>query len=355
MLSYNNITIDTVSEKAGVSKTTVSRYLNEKYEHMSEETKLRIKNVIEELEYRPNIVARNLKSKKTGLIGVILSDVANPVAVHLIKGVIDHCTQEGYQVVTASSDEKSSKEKEYILSMVDRQVEGLIVNTVDYNDYSLLKSLKSKGVSIVLADRTINENSLDMVTTDNYAITRTTIKTLYNMGFDVVALFSSNLLKSNVRLLRYNAFLDESKTYVPNPEKLAYILHEDVEGQHQYKCALDDFVQKNIGKKMAVFASTPMALLNVLNAAHELKLIIPRDLGVCGYDNLNWTKLISGGISVVEQPFYEVGVESAKILIQRIRGEISETAKYIELKSRLILRNSTNMENMTNMIYKCEK
>ena len=341
MLSHNNITIDTVSEKAGVSKTTVSRFLNEKYEHMSEETKLRIKNVIEELEYRPNIVARNLKLKKTGLIGVILSDVANPVAVHLIKGIIDHCTQEGYQVVTASSDEKSSKEKEYILSMVDRQVEGLIVNTADYNDFSLLKSLKSKGISIVLADRTINENSLDMVTTDNYAATRTTIKTLYNMGFDVVSLFSSNLLKSNVRLSRYNAFLDESKSYIPNPEEVAYILSED--GQHPCKCALEDFIRKNAEKKMAVFASTPMALLNLLSAAHELNLNIPKDLGVCGYDNLVWTKLISGGISVVEQPFYEVGVESARILIQRIRGEIPETAKYIELKSRLILRNSTNI------------
>ena len=337
----DTVTIAVVSEAAGVSKTTVSRYLNGKYEHMSEKTKKRIQSVIEELNYRPNAIARSLKSQKTGLIGVIVSDVTNPVTVQLIKGIIDHSTHEGYQVVTASSSEKPAKEREYILSMMDRQVEGLIVIVADYNEFDLLESLRAKGANIVLADRTINKPVFDVVTTDNYAMTKHALKTLYGLGFEVVGLFSSDLLRSNVRLARYNAFLNQSREHIQNPEDFAYVLRGDQE--EGYKKSLADFMAKCAGKKAAAFASTPMAMLNLLGAVHELGLKIPEDLGVCGYDNLHWTRLISGGITVIEQPFYEVGVESAKMLIKRIRNEIKDGPQYIELNSRLILRNSTRI------------
>jgi len=341
-MKQEHITIDVVSQMAGVSKTTVSRYLNQKYEHMSEKTKQKIKDVIEELDFRPNTLARNLKSQKTGLIGVIVADIANPVTIQLIKGIIDHCTSEGYQVLTSSSDEDIVKEKEYIFSMVDRQVEGLIMSIVDYNELDVLQNLKEKGVNIVLADRTISKPILDVVTTDNYEMTKVAIRSLYKMGYEVVSLFSSDLLRSNVRLDRYNAFIRETREHLnaPEPRELAYLFNSDKE--EEYKKALTDFVEKYQGRKIAAFASTPMALLNLVGAAHELNIRIPEDMGVFGYDNLQWTKLLSGGISVIEQPFYEVGVESAKMLIKRIRGEEEGGPKYIELKSKIILRNSTN-------------
>jgi len=335
------VTIGKVSELAGVSKTTVSRYLNGKYEHMSEKTKNRIRAVIEELDYRPSVIARGLKSQKTGLIGVIVSDITNPVTIHLIKGIIDYCTQEGYQVVTASSDENPAKEREYILSMTDRQVEGLVVSIADYNEYELLESLRGRGANIVLADRTINKPIFDTITTDNYAMTKHAIKTLYELGYEAVGFFSSDLLRSNVRLARYNGFLNQSKEYILSPEKLVYIVRDNMEDG--FKKSLKDFMAAWAGKKAAAFAPTPMAMLNLLGAAHELGLKIPEDLGVCGYDNLHWSSLISGGISVIEQPFYEVGIESAKMLIKRIRKEMDDGPQYVELNSRLILRNSTNI------------
>lgn len=339
----NHVTIDDVSIRAGVSKTTVSRYLNGKYEHMSKKTKLKIEGIIDELDYRPNMIAKSLKSKKTGLIGVIVSDVTNPVTVTLIKGIIDYCTQQGYQVVTASSDEKTQNEEEYVMSMVDRQVEGLIVNIVDYHQYTHLESLVKKGVKIVLADRTISEPVIDMVTTDNYAMTCKTIKKLYALGYDIVSLFSSNLLMSNVRLSRYNAFLDESAQHISDPSRFVYLFNEDREDD--YKRALEQFLSMYAvsGKKVAIFAATPMALSNLLGAAYELGIKIPEDLGICAYDNLPWTKFVNGGITVVNQPFYEVGVESAKILIKRIQHGVLDDPKYVELKSQLILRNSTNI------------
>ncbi|MCL2015720.1 MAG: LacI family transcriptional regulator [Defluviitaleaceae bacterium] len=343
-MNDSKITIDTVSKMAGVSKATVSRYLNKKYEHMSEQTRLHIKDIIEDLGYRPNIIARNLKTKTTKLIGVIVSDITNPVTVHLIKGVMSYCAKQGYQVITASSDESLEKEREYILSMVDRQVDGLIINVIDYNEYGLLDTLKQDGVNIVLADRTINKALFDTVTTDNYSASKMLVEKLYSMGYDTVALFSSDLLKSNVRLSRYKAFLAESRFHTTSdPLRTTYIFQNDLEDE--YKAALQDFIANTPNKRRAVFASTPMALLNLVNAAYELHLNIPEDLGVCGYDNLTWTKLIGGGITVVEQPFFDVGAESANLLLRRINSELTGPPKYIELKSKLILRNSTQIKS----------
>jgi len=340
-MQTNTVTIGKVSQVAGVSKTTISRYLNGKYEHMSEKTRTRIEAVIKELDYRPSPVARGLKSHKSGLIGVIVSDITNPVTAQLIKGIMDCATAEGYQVIAASSDENPVKEREYIQSMTDRQVEGLIMVVADYNQTELLESLAVKGVPIVLADRPINRPVFDTVTTDNYSMTQQAVKTLYSMGYEAVALFSSDLLKSNVRKARHDAFIAASREYVQNPEDLVYVISQGVE--NGYRQSVDVFLGKSFGKKIAAFASTPMAMLGLLGAAHELGLRIPEDLGVMGFDNFHWTRLISGGITVIDQPFYEVGVESASLLIERIKNELMGEPKYIELKSKLILRKSTSI------------
>jgi len=341
-MKNKNITIDIVSKEANVSKTTISRYLNGKFEHMSEETRERIKSVIDELEYRPNVIAQNLKSKKTGLIGVIVSDITNPFVSILIKGIIDVCTKEGYQVITASSNEIMEKEVEYIKSMIDRQVEGLIVNTTGNNE-DFLRSLKDKGIKVVLADRPMNQCVLDTVTTDNYEMTIKSIRSLYNCGFDKVALFSNQIFESNVRVARYNAFIKASKDYVDKPNSLIYILDNNTE--EEYKKSLLDFINRYPNEKVAIFTVNGVTTLNLLKASKNLNLKAPEDFGLCGYDDWDWAKLIGNGISAVSQPSYDVGVESAKILIGRIKNHIlQKKPMYVELKSKLILRGSTNMK-----------
>jgi LacI family kdg operon repressor len=139
--------------------------------------------------------------------------------------------------------------------------------------------------------------------------------------------------------------LNQSKQHIKNPSDLLYIFTN--ENEDEYKKALQEFITKHRGKKIAAFSATPMALLNLIGATYALNLSIPEDLGILGYDNLHWTRLIGGGISVIDQNFYDVGIESAKLLIKRIRGKASgksnEKCKYIELESKLVLRNSTKI------------
>jgi LacI family kdg operon repressor len=128
------ITISDVAKASGVSKTTISRYLNGKYEYMSQDTRKRIQTIIEELKYRPSNVAKTLKSNKSGLIGVIIADIASQFSSILLKGIGDVCKANGYQVMISNVDNDPEKEREYIQSLMDNRVEGIIVNTTGYDD-----------------------------------------------------------------------------------------------------------------------------------------------------------------------------------------------------------------------------
>jgi len=338
-----NVTIDFVSKKAGVSKTTVSRFLNGKFEHMSAKTREKVRKVIEDLDYTPNNAVRHIKPKQKGLIGVVVPDMTSPVYADFFKGVRHECESRGYQVVIASSEDNVEKESKTIQSLVDNNIGGLIVDIVDSDKHDKLSELTLQGVHVVLANSSIRSRNFDVVTTDNYNATRNAIKTLYDIGFEVVGYFSSDLQTSKTRLVRYNAFLDESEDRILEPKSQAYFLPDN--DDDDCKRALIEFILQNRGKHLAAFAATQPAFLSLMEAAQDLNLRIPRELGVCGFDNLYWTRLVEGGISVVEQPLYEVGQKSADILISRIESGIKEgeARQFVELKSKLIQRNTTTI------------
>ena len=166
-----NATIKEVAEKAKVSKTTISRYLNGKYEYMSVETKERIEKVIDELNYRPSNIARSLKAKNSNVIGCIIADIGSPFSSIVVKGINDVCNKAGYHVLFANTDNDPENEIKSIQSLMDNKVDGLIINTAGHNDEYLLE-LKKNGLNIVLADRCLEDRKLmDTVATDNYDAT----------------------------------------------------------------------------------------------------------------------------------------------------------------------------------------
>lgn len=136
-------------------KTTISRYLNGKFEYMSEESRQRIADVIEELGYRPNSLARSLKSKQSFVLGVIVSDITSPFSPILLKGISDCCDRYGYRILIANSDDEPRKERDYIMNMIDQSVDGIILNTTGGND-EFLRETADMGMKFVLADRTID-------------------------------------------------------------------------------------------------------------------------------------------------------------------------------------------------------
>lgn len=337
-LERNIITINDVAEAAKVSKTTVSRYLNGKFEYMSQDTRERIQSVIEELNYRPSNIAQTLKSNKSGMIGVIIADIASQFSSILLKGIGDVCQKNGYKVIISNIDNDPVKEREYLTSLLDNKVEGIIVNTTGYND-EFLVDINENKVPIVLADRVMDELKIDSVATNNYSITFDTIKFLAEKGYKNIAFFTEDPKRNSARHLRRKGYLSAMKEFLNiDAENLIYTI--DADDRSTTIKAIQEFNNTYKNKLKAIFTVNGVTLLNVLQGIQECNYKIPEDFYVCGYEDWGWARLAYSEIPVISQHSYEVGVESANMLIKRINGKRKGKPKYIELDAKLIIGDS---------------
>lgn len=331
------ITINEVAKLANVSRTTVSRYLNGKYEYMSEETKNRIHDVIEQLGYRPNAVARNLKLNKSGQIGLVVSNIANPVFSMLLKGISSRCEEEEYQIVVSNTDNDYKKEKQSIQSLIASGTEGLILNTTGKN-YDMLLEEQNK-VPIVLVNENIGNSNFDIVTSDNYEMTYDVVKKLHKSGFKNIAFFTEDIAKISTNYLRQKAFIDALYDCGErNVEKMIYII--DCQRRPSVINAIYDFYH-NYKTPRAIFAVNSTVLLATLQGITDLEFKIPNDFAICGYDDWGWSELISPNITTILQPSYEIGREAANLLLKKIRGDNNHKPETIKIKSKLNIQNST--------------
>lgn len=333
-------TIDQVAKLSNTSKTTVSRYLNQKYEYMSEATRRRIREVIEELDYRPNNFARSLRSRKSGMIGVLIADISTPFSSILLKGIGDLCSAEDYQMIIVNTDEDPSKERKYLQSFVDEEmVDGIIANTTGYNE-DLLLELSHRDRPIVLAERPMKVLRFDTVTNDNYNTTLEAMRHMTEAGFEWVAFFTQPTEMSSSRQIRLQAYLDYYQVKEDGRKPFVYVI--DTRDGTSIVSAIEDFRHQSRERKRSIFAVNGVTSLAVLQGFASLGLKIPEDVGFCGYDDWDWAPLIGPGITTIGHPSYDVGRESAQRLIARIKGEVGEP-KLFKLPSSLHVRGSTQL------------
>jgi LacI family kdg operon repressor len=333
----SSVTIADVARMAGVSKTTVSRFLNGKYEFMSNESKNRIQSIIEGLNYRPNNLARSLKSSKSGLIGVIIADIGSPISSILVKSINDHCNSYGYNVLIANTDNSTQKEQDYILSMLDQRVEGLIVHTTGENNDFLLEV--SQTVPIVLADRPTFPTLFDTVKTSDYQSTTGMVSYLAQEGFKRVGYFTEPVGQIGTRIIRMQA-CNQACNEMLGVDAQSYVI--DAANIPAVEQRVSDFVTSYTGEAKVIFCANGVVLLSVISAIDNLKLHIPGDLGVCGFDDWPWAALVGPGITAIAQPSSEVGVECAKRILYRIRNTKAPLA-VVELPNQLMIRGSTKL------------
>ncbi|MDV7212977.1 LacI family DNA-binding transcriptional regulator, partial [Azotobacter beijerinckii] len=151
--SSSRVTISQVTEAAGVSKASVSRYIGGDRQLLADATALHIEQAIERLDYRPNQMARDLKRGRTRLIGMLLADILNPYSVAVMHGVETACRQHGYSLVVCNTDRDTEQEIHHLTALRSYNVEGLIVNTLGHHAGEL-QSLHSE-LPMVLVDRKV--------------------------------------------------------------------------------------------------------------------------------------------------------------------------------------------------------
>lgn len=334
------VTIDEVAQRSGVSKTTVSRYLNGRFDALSETTRERIRAVIAELHYRPNRIAQSLKARNSRMLGCLVSDISSPFSSIIVKGINSVCVEAGYQLLLVDSGDDPERERNGIHDLLENQVDGLIVNTTGQNDTFLLE-LYGQGVPLVLADRCLSAPGLiDTISTESYRITYEIISMLRRMGYEQVAFFTQGNARVAPRILRYHGFCDALQAQFG--QKGAQFLYEfDIESIESCMAQLEQFRQRYPGQRLAAFAVNGVTMLHMLQGIRRLNIEIGADFGVCGFDDWGWADLIPPGITTIAQDSWQVGRRAAQLLLERIAGTGPAGAVYEEMPNHIEVRGST--------------
>ncbi len=330
------VTINDVAARAGVSKTTVSHYLNGRYDSMSKETRENIAQVVEELGYRPNALARSLKQKKTHTIGAIVANILNPFSTSIIRGVEDYCNQHGFSLILCNADEDPVKEREYLEVLADKQVDGLIINTTGYNN-DLIKNL-NLHLPVVLIDRKVPEINTDTVTSDSRKGVQLMIDHLIKLGRSEIAFFTMpyhEVSPRTERVLGYRQAL-ASHGIACKP----HLLVETVLDEAAVIRAVE-MVLASPEPPAAIFGANNLMTMAVVKALKKLNISIPRDIAVVGFDDWDWAELIDPPVTVVSQPTYAMGQEAATLLIKRLKSKRnSRKPAVILFDPELVIRKS---------------
>ena len=317
MSERKKLTIKDIALKANTSKTTVSFYLNEKFDKMSYDTRKRIEKVIEETNYTPNIMAQSLKSKKSRLIGVIVADITNPFSNNIVKGIDDIARKEDYQIIFGNSNFEYINEKKYIERMLDMGVDGFIVQPTMQFD-KLVAAIEKAGKKIVCVDRVSPKFKGKYVKTNNYDITFKAITQLYNRGYEEFIFISEDLDTSITRIERKNGFIDAIQSIGANTNIIK------VDSQTSYIELSKELMKYiNISKKVAIFAAHDKILQKVFRASKYIGWDIPNQVGIIGFDNWNWTIYASPSVTTIDQPTYQEGKHATKLLIDMIENRDS--------------------------------
>lgn len=323
-------TIVDVARLAGVTPTTVSRVINNRG-YISEKTKKRVHEVMDELGYQPNEIARSLTKQKSNTIGVIVPHISHPYFAKLISNLENEAAKKDYKIILCNSKEKAEKEKQYLDMCKSNRVAGIIIcsGNVESN------KINTGGIPVVLLEKNFEEGKLG-IQCDNYQGGKIATEHLIECGCKKILHLSGVIDEEMPADNREKAFID-----VCSKNEIEYFIKKydiDTYNQMNYydyiKAALNEIEGVD-----GIFASSDLIAAQVIQVCNEIKIRIPEDIKLVGFDDVDISQLTTPRITTVHQPIKEMARLSIE-LIDAKYNNIEVNEKTI-LPIKLIIREST--------------
>ncbi|MDV4817664.1 LacI family DNA-binding transcriptional regulator, partial [Enterococcus faecium] len=303
--------LEDVAKRANVSKTTVSRVLNNRG-YLSQKTIDNVYKAIEELNYQPNVVARQLFQKKTNIVGLLFPTVANPFFSELVEALEKKLYEIGYKVLIGNSMNNKEKETNYLNQLLSDQVDGLIVGTHNQG----IQEYKYQNLPIVAIDRVMNED-IPVVESDNYNGGKLATKLLIAQGAKNIIHTNGPIDLQTPANRRRLAYEDTMKAYQLIPRTVTLDFNISYVKKKQIFFQMFEDYPKIDG----IFASNDIDAALILQVAKEKGLNVPADLLVVGYDGTLMTRSILPDLTTVIQPINDIADTAVAILMKRINKE----------------------------------
>lgn len=328
--------IKEIARQAGVSVATVSRVLNHP-ETVAPKTRERILDLMEQMDYKPNWFARGLNFNKTYTLALLIPNILNPAYVEIAEGVESVANRKGYSVLLCITEGEVEKERQYIQTLIDRHIDGVILVSSLLNGDDI-NYLKQQGVAVVLVGENNGNSSEPMVRIDCCAAAYQAVQHLLNCGHREIALVYGHtpVMENKHKIEGYKKALREAGI----PLRPEYLVEEQNTEEGGYLAT-----RKLLGLKerpRAIFTTSDLLAFGVIDALRDAELNIPDDVAVMGFDNIRMAKLMVPKLSTVAKPLHKMGLSSARLLLDVIesQGNGNMAMREIVLQSKLKIRKS---------------
>ncbi|HWI90043.1 MAG TPA: LacI family DNA-binding transcriptional regulator [Flavisolibacter sp.] len=345
MRKAKEVTIYDIAKKLNVSPATISRGLQD-HPGISKKTKKRILDVVEEMGYRTNHFARNLRQQQTKTIGVLVHELNSNFITSVLAGIEKVTTEAGYDIIIAHSSESYEKEVANAKNLFHKRVDGLIASLAfDTNDLEHFQSYVDKGVPILFFDRVEQNENSTVVIIDNAKCGYIATKHLIDQGCKKIAHITSSL-KRNVYSQRYKGYRDALfDNGIEFDESLLIV------GDLSEKAGIDAAMKmlKISPLPDGAFITNDFVAAVCMRTLKENGISIPNDIAIVGFNNDAIGKLIEPALTTINYPGEDVGEIAARNLINHLKGisNLHQT-NTIVVRSDLIVRKSS-LKNLGNL------
>ena len=336
-------TLKDVAMKAGVSTATASIVLNDRQSKIaiSKQTKKRVLEAVDELDYVPNVFARSLRTKKTGIMGVIVSDIKDPYYAGIIEGIEKVLNENGYNFFLSTTENSLRKEELYLDRLHKVYAEGFLIVGGIQSPFAggQENQLEKEQVPMVVIGRSASRSGVTSVSVDNFAGAFKAAEHLIELGHrDILHISAYHIrVSGNERMNGYKSAMQQHGF-----KNKCWIEKAEITAQSGYK------VMTRVLKKgripTAVLAYNDVCALGVMRAIKEHGLKIPEDIAVVGFDDIPIAAYFDPPLTTVRQPQQELGMRGAALLMNRVKmSEKRVEAQNIILDAQLIVRESSGV------------
>ena len=327
------VTISDVAREAGVSLMTVSRVVNGK-EEISPATRQRVLNVIEQMGYRPSGIARGLATQRTGTLGLVVPDMANPFFSDVARGAEDRARAAGYNIFVCNTDESPQREISALDSLEEKRVDGVVLCSSRLHDDGLRAALDHHPAA-VLVNRRLEVYHVDAVLLADREGAQAATQHLIRSGHRAVGFLAGPLTSysSQQRSKGYRAALATAGITV-NPDWVRPCSYEVEDGREAARVLLSDHPELT-----ALFCYNDLVAIGALQACADLGRRVPDDLAIVGFDDIPMADLVIPPLTTCHVPRYDLGDQAMRLLLKRIDG-FAEICSEIVLPPELVVRAS---------------
>ena len=332
-----HVTLEDIAGKLKVSKVTVSKALRG-HPDISANMALRIKETARGMGYYPNYVARNLSSRRSNAIGVIVPKIAHQFFSSVIEGIYDAAFQHGYEIILTVSQENAERELKHINSLLSLRVDGLIMSlSQQTQDFTIFSTIKKMGLPITFIDRVPPLEGFNQIVADDRGGAREATRYAIKAGLTRIA-HLGGFQHTNIGLERYRGFTDAMKEAKIDIQKewIRFAGFDESDGYEGFKALM-----KLGNRPEAIFAVTFPVALGIYRAARELGVIIPEDVDVFCFGNSGLNAILAPRMTYVDQPTRELGRRAFELTLENIQMKDRFVPQQITLPTSLVVRNSS--------------